>query len=88
MARVELDGQTGDVIPRSFTTSEIDQIKELKLFMSTASNVWTWNALRDEAKRKYGERIISAVDALRKWVIVYDKPSKKVNFFGVKFNPA
>ena len=86
--KTEVDSQTGKVMPRSFSTEELAQIKELKAFMSTALNVQSWNALRDEAKKAYGERIISAVDALRKWVIVYDKSSKKINFFGVKFNPA
>ena len=70
---------------RSFTPIELEQIKDLKNFMSTAFDVKTWNFLRDEAKQIWVEKIISAVDGLRKWSISYDKSSKQVKFVGVQF---
>jgi len=70
---------------RSFNLIELEQIKELKDFMSTAYNAETWNFLRDEAKAIWSEKIISAVDGLKKWSIRYDKPSKTVTYLGVGF---
>jgi hypothetical protein len=61
---------------RSFNTIELEQIKELKIFMATAFDSNSWNFLRDEAKSIWSEKIISAVDGLRKWRISYDKASK------------
>lgn len=69
---------------RSFNQVELLQIKELKDFMSSAFNVESWNLLRDEAKCLWPEKIISAVDGLRKWLVRYDKPSKSVIYMGVK----
>lgn len=70
---------------RSFNQIELEQMKELKNFMSTAFDAKTWNFLRDEAKQIWVEKIISAVDGLRKWSISYDKSSKQVKFVGVQF---
>ena len=58
---------------RTFNKVELEQIKELKNFMSTAYNAETWNFLRDEARLIWDEKIISAVDGLRKWLISNDK---------------
>lgn len=70
---------------RSFNSIELLQIKELKDFMSTAFDASSWNYLRDEAKQLWSEKIISAVDGLRKWAITYDKSTKTVIYNGVKF---
>ena len=58
---------------RSFNQIELLQIKELKDFMATAQNAKSWNFLRDEAKEIWDEKIISAVDGLRKWLLSNDK---------------
>ena len=71
-------------IIRSFTKEEMQQIKDLKEIMNKASDVSTWNALREDAKLKYPERIITAVDGARKWDIEYDKKSKTKTLLGVK----
>jgi hypothetical protein len=81
---------TGKQLPelpyvRIFDTTEIKQIQELKDVMSTAYDVESWNNLRNECKDIWPEKIISAVDGLRKWSIKYDKPSKPVTHLGVKF---
>lgn len=69
---------------RHFTKEEMAQIKDLKEFMSKASDVKSWNNLREEAKSKYPERIITAVDGQRKWIIEHDKPTKTKTCVGVK----
>jgi hypothetical protein len=68
---------------RSFTPIELEQIKELKVHMSTAFDAKSWNFLRDEAKEIWSEKIISAVDGVRKWLIRYDKPN--VTYIEIKF---
>jgi hypothetical protein len=72
---------------RSFNQIELEQMKELKAHYITANatTVERWNVIRDEAKQIWDEKIISAVDGLRKWSISYDKPSKQVSFQGVRF---
>jgi hypothetical protein len=70
-------------LPRRFTTLELQQIKELTAFMNKASNVPTWNAIRDVAKTIYPERVISAVDGMRKWLISYNKKDKTCINLGV-----
>jgi hypothetical protein len=70
---------------RTFNKIELLQIKELKDFMAPSFDVLSWNHNRDEAKAIWPEKIISAVDGLRKWSIKYDKPSKTVAYLGVRF---
>jgi hypothetical protein len=72
---------------RSFNQIELEQIKELKAhyIKANATTVERWNVIRDEAKQIWDEKIISAVDGLRKWSISYDKSSKQVKFVGVQF---
>jgi hypothetical protein len=70
---------------RSFNEIELLQIKELKEFMKSAFDAQSWNKLRDEAKKIWSEKIISAVDGLRKWSIKYDRPTKTVTYMGIKF---
>jgi hypothetical protein len=84
MPRLDRFTPEGKVIPRSFNATELQQIKELRTHMTKATNVWSWNSLRDEAKQRWGEKIISAVDGLRKWAISYDKPTKVVTYLCVK----
>jgi hypothetical protein len=67
---------------RSFNSHELDQIKELKRHMSTATDVESWNGLRSFMKRMFPEKIISAVDGLKKWHIKYDKPTKTITYLG------
>ena len=71
-------------LPRKFNTVELMEIKELKEFMKNAWNAESWNRTRDEAKKIWSEKIISAVDGLRKWIISYDKPTKNVTYMGLK----
>jgi hypothetical protein len=68
---------------RSFNSFELDQIRELKQHMSTATDVQSWNEIRSAMKRIFPEKIISAVDGLRKWHIKYDKPTKTITYLGV-----
>ena len=70
---------------RSFTKDEHKLIKDVKAHMSVATDVKSWNELRELAKKKWDEKIISAVDGLRKWVLSYDKPTKSYTLIGVKF---
>ena len=72
---------------RSFNQIELEQMKELKAhyIKANATTAERWNVIRDEAKQIWVEKIISAVDGLRKWSISYDKPSKQVSFQGVRF---
>lgn len=70
---------------RTFNQVELQQIKDLKAHMASAFDVKSWNLLRDEAKSIWDEKIISAVDGIRKWLISYDKPSKTVTYIGVGF---
>lgn len=56
-----------------FSNTDILQIQELKNFMSHAHDVSTWNNLRKQAFITWDEKIISAVDGSRKWVINKDK---------------
>jgi hypothetical protein len=70
---------------RTFNSIELEQIKEVKGFMATAFDSSSWNQLRDEAKKIWPEKIISAIDGLRKWLIKYDKSTKVVTYLGVKF---
>ena len=70
---------------RPFNQIELEQMKELKAFYikANATNVERWNVIRDEAKKIWSEKIISAVDGVRKWLIRYDKPN--ITYIGVKF---
>jgi hypothetical protein len=63
---------------RKFNQIELEQMKELKTFYinSNATSVEKWNVIRDEAKKIWDEKIISAVDGLRKWLQCLDKSSK------------
>jgi hypothetical protein len=71
---------------RSFSSIELEQIKQLKVHMSKAINVEDWNHIRNEAKKTWPEKIISAVDGLRKWIVSYNKSTKQVSYEpGVKF---
>jgi hypothetical protein len=74
---------------RSFNNNELQQIRNLRNFMlimvSNNTTSREWNKIRDEAKRKWPEKIISAVDGLRKWVIKYDKSNKAITYLGIKF---
>ena len=74
-------------VTRSFSIIELEQIKELKYryLQSNCQTVEQWNFIRDEAKLIWPEKIISAVDGMRKWAIKYDKPSKTVTYLGIKF---
>jgi hypothetical protein len=74
-----------EVKPRTFTQIEYQQIKDVKEYMKSAFDVKSWNQLRNEAKGLWPERIISAVDGLRKWIVKYDKPSKTCTCLGVQF---
>jgi hypothetical protein len=53
---------------RSFNVIEIAKIKELKAFMKHATDVATWNDLREQAKSIWDEKTISAVDGMKKFV--------------------
>lgn len=72
--------------PRKFSAVEIAQTKELISFMSIAHDVSTWNNLRRQAKAIWSERIISAVDGMRKWVIKYDRQTKTKEVIGCKIS--
>jgi hypothetical protein len=54
--------------------------------MSLAHDVPTWNNLRRQAKAVWSERIISAVDGMRKWVIKYDRQTKTKEAVGCKIS--
>ncbi|MBE3085868.1 MAG: hypothetical protein IMZ64_06590 [Bacteroidetes bacterium] len=69
--------------PRKFSEIERMEINELKEFMKNAWNAESWNRTRDEAKKIWSEKIVSAVDGLRKWIISYDKPTKNVTYLGL-----
>jgi hypothetical protein len=72
-------------LPRRFNTLELQQIKELMGFMSSASpDVRSWNSYRDEAKGIWPEKIITAVDGMRKWLVRYDKPTKTIYQYGLE----
>jgi len=58
---------------RSFTKMELLKIQELKDFMAHATNVATWNSLRQQAKSFWDEKIISAVDGYKKFVLDKNK---------------
>lgn len=70
---------------RQFTKVEFAQINDLKRFMQDAFDVKSWNHLRTQAKEIWDEKIISAVDGMRKWLIEYNKPTKTCTLIGVKF---
>ena len=74
-----------DKFVRSFNSIELEQIKELKDFMKGAFDVKSWNFNRDEAKEIWSEKIISAIDGLRKWLIEYNKSTKTITYKGVRF---
>jgi hypothetical protein len=71
-------------LPRSFNKVEMAQIQDVKLYMSPAFDVQSWNHLRRQAKGLWPEKIITAVDGLRKWVVVYNKSTKTCLCFGMK----
>jgi hypothetical protein len=71
-------------IPRVFSQTEIHEINKLKNFMSLAVDLPSWNSMREQAKKIYPERIISAVDGTRKWIVTYDKPNKTTNYLGLR----
>jgi hypothetical protein len=53
---------------RTFDKIELLKIKELSQHMNNAVDVTSWNSLRQGAKDIWDEKIISAVDGLRKWL--------------------
>jgi hypothetical protein len=72
-------------LPRKFNSVEVAQIKEVQVFMAPSFDVRSWNHLREQAKDIWSEKIITAVDGLRKWMIQYDKPTKTCTCVGMKF---
>jgi hypothetical protein len=73
-----------DQLPRKFNKVELAQIEEVKTFMRPSFDVRSWNHLRKQAQEIWTEKIISAVDGLRKWIVTYDKPTKVCTCEGVK----
>ena len=70
---------------RTFTKVEYLQIEDLKRYMSSAQDVKAWNHLREQAKDLWPEKIISAVDGLRKWIMKYHKSTKTWECLGMAF---
>lgn len=68
-----------------FSKVEKTQIKDLKEFMKSAFDVKSWNHLREQAKEIWPNKIISAVDGLRKWSIEYNKQTKTKICLGISF---
>jgi hypothetical protein len=72
-------------LPRKFNKVEIAQTKDLMNFMKPAFDAQSWNHLRQQAKDIWSEKIITAIDGIRKWAITYDKSTKTCICNGVKF---
>jgi hypothetical protein len=83
-------------LPRQFTPQEVKDIKDCAKYiqectiekdgLSRCPTANGFNQLRELAKEAYPERIISAVDGMRKWVIKYDKATKEKTVVGFKIS--
>lgn len=77
--------QSNNVPARTFTAQDLKDIENLKIFMSKATDVPSWNELREQAKSQFNEIAITAIDGAKKWNNSYDKTTKKRTLIGVRF---